>query len=307
MEDKKRGYGAYIALIVTFLIWGSNYVVNKFATSSLPGQVLAGCRNTVSLIPLWFLARREMPFPKIERSDRKYFLLVGFLGYFFMHDINTIGIALTNASTGGTINGLTPVAITLTAALLLREKLDPVKLLCLALAIIGTLVISSGGMSGSPLGIAILVFALFCWGVATVFIRKLSVKYPAIMVTFYSVAIGVCFHIPTIVITAAVGGGLEFTFPTVLSILYLGFVVTAVGHMLWAKSLSVFEATFCSMFYPLQSLTATVLGILFLGEEVSPRFFIGLVLITADVVIMCLHNRRLERAALAAREQEKTK
>lgn len=296
-QDSKAG--AYLILVLTFVVWGTNYVVNKFASSTLPGQVLAGLRCVVSIVPLYFLARREMPFPKVAKEDRLTFFIVGFLGYYVMHDINTIGIAMTNASTSGTINGLTPVAITLIASVLLKEKLDWVKILCLALAIGGTLIISSGGISGSALGIAILVFALCCWGVASVYIRKLAVKYPPIMVTFYAVCIAACFHVPTIAVSAVVLGGLEFSLSTVLSVLWLGFVVTAVGHMLWGRALSQLEASFCSSFYPLQSITAIVLGVIFLGEKVGLNFFIGLALIAADVIIMCMHNRKLEQQKAA--------
>ena len=296
-KEKNKKLIGYVMLVVTFIIWGSNYVANKFATSSIPGQAVAGIRNIVSLLPIWLLARREMPFPKVEKEDRKYFFLIGFLGYYLMHNINTIGIMLTNASTSGTINGLTPVSITLIAAFVLKEKLDWVKLLCLGLAIAGTLVVSSGALTGSPLGIALLILGLCLWGLASVFIRRLTKKYPAIQVTFYSVLIGACFHLPTVAITAIVKGGLDITLPTALSVLYCAFAVSAVGHVLWGKCLAIFEASFCSMFYPLQALFATLLGVIILKESVGPRFFIGLALITADVVILCLHNRRLEREA----------
>ncbi|MDO4493979.1 MAG: EamA family transporter [Clostridia bacterium] len=295
-KNESKGF-AYFTLVLTFVLWGSNYVVNKFASAAVPGQVLAGLRTFVSIVPLYFIARRSMPFPKIEKGDFKYFFLVGFLGYFVMHNVNIIGIKLTNASTSGTINGLTPVAIALIAAVVLKEKLDWVKLLCLGLAIAGTLVVSSGSVAGNPLGIAALVVALICWGAASVFMRKLGKKYPSIMVTFYAVLIASAFHIPVVGATAFAQGGLDiFNKSTILCILYLGIVVTGIGHMLWARALSKLEATFCSCFYPLQALSATVLGVIFLGEKVGVSFFVGLALIAADVVIMCLHNRKLEQS-----------
>lgn len=75
----------------------------------------------------------------------------------------------------------------------------------------------------------------------------------------------------------------------ILSLLYMAVMCTCVAHVLWNESLSLIEAGTCSAFYPVQPLTATVLGILFLGEAVSLSFWVGTVLILMGVMLCLIH------------------
>ena len=45
-----------------------------------------------------------------------------------------------------------------------------------------------------------------------------------------------------------------------LAVLYMGVLGTAVTHSLWNYSLRVMDASFCSMFYPMQPLVSSIFG-----------------------------------------------
>jgi len=64
----------------------------------------------------------------------------------------------------------------------------------------------------------------------------------------------------------------------------MGIVCTALGHVLWNKSLSMIEAGKCSLFYPLQPMVAALIGWTFLKEEINSTFIIGAVLIIFGVL-----------------------
>ena len=51
------------------------------------------------------------------------------------------------------------------------------------------------------------------------------------------------------------------------------------------------DASFCSMFYPLQPLTASVLGVLLLGEQITANFVIGGVIICCGIVAVVLSTK----------------
>ena len=71
---------------------------------------------------------------------------------------------------------------------------------------------------------------------------------------------------------------------TFLAVLYMGIFGTAVTHSLWNYSLRVMDASFCSMFYPMQPLVSAILGVLFLHETVTPSFILGALMICGGIV-----------------------
>ena len=119
---------------------------------------------------------------------------------------------------------------------------------------------------------------------ASVFMRSLTSKYPPILVTFYGMLVGAALNIPVTVYMVA-------TVPVVINplligtLLWLSFVGAGLAQFTWAKCLSMLPASTCSLFYPLQAVFAAILGALILGEQFTTSFFVGLLLISADIII----------------------
>lgn len=282
---------AFGLLFLTFFIWGSVYVGGKFVAGYMSPLLVACLRCTTAMVPLSFMARKHFG-TKIDKEDRKYFFLVGLLGYFMTIALIQLGIAWTGASTASLINSLSPASIMIMAAVILKEKITPVKWLCLALALAGTYVVSSGSDGrGEVLGILVVLISVVCWGVASVFMRRLGSKYPPILVTTYGMAISLIFHIP-VGVYSAVTEGVRLDLICILAILYLGFAGSGLAQYTWAKCLSVLPASTCSLFYPLQPMFSAILGALLLKETFSPSFFLGMILISADVAISTWETRR---------------
>lgn len=294
MESTQRGK-AFGLLFLTFFLWGSIYVGGKLISEDIPPALVACLRCTTSMVPLLLMARMYLH-TKIDREDWKYFALVGALGYFLTTFLVQLGISLTGAAMASLINALTPVSVTILAALLLKERITPVKLLCLALALAGTAIITRGADSqGEVAGMAAVLVAVVAFGAASVFMRRLTAKYPAILVTTYSMAIGLIFHIPA-GIAAAVSQPPVVSLKAVLAILYLGLFGSGLAQFTWTKSLSLLPASTCSLFYPLQPTFSALLGAVILKERFNAAFFAGLLLISLDVALSTWETNRLAKA-----------
>ena len=294
METKSKGQ-AFGLLFFTFFIWGSVYVGGKLIAGDLPPALVACLRCSTAMVPLLLMARTHLG-TRIDRADWKYFLLVGALGYFATFFLIQLGISLTGATMASLINALNPVTVTLLAALLLKERITPVKLLCLALALAGTVVITRGAGSRSEiLGIAAVLVSVVTWGFASVYMRRLTAKYPAVLVTTWSMAVSLFFHIPAGLLSAAVQP-VSFSPNVALVILYLGFFGSGVAQYTWTKALSLLPARTCSLFYPLQPAFAALLGAVILHETFTPSFFFGLLLISLDVALSTWETSRGNRA-----------
>ncbi len=293
MERTSKGQ-AFGLLFATFFIWGSVYVGGKFIAQDLPPALVACLRCTTAMVPLLLMARKHLRI-KIDRGDWKYFFLVGSLGYFLTIFLIQLGISLTGAAMASLINALTPVSVTILAAFLLKERITPVKLACLALALAGTIVITSGADNQSEItGMIVILVSVVAWGVASVYMRRLTAKYPAVLVTTYSMAISLIFHIPAGIYSAAVQPTV-FSVRAALVVLYLGFFGSGLAQFTWTKCLSLLPASTCSLFYPLQPAFSALLGAVILGETFTPSFFIGLLLISLDVALSTWEARQLTK------------
>ncbi len=293
MERTSKGQ-AFGLLFATFFIWGSVYVGGKFIAQDLPPALVACLRCTTAMVPLLLMARKHLGI-KIDRGDWKYFFLVGSLGYFLTIFLIQLGISLTGAAMASLINALTPVSVTILAAFLLKERITPVKLACLALALAGTVVITSGADNQSEItGMIVILVSVVAWGVASVYMRRLTAKYPAVLVTTYSMAISLIFHIPAGIYSAAVQPTV-FSVRAALVVLYLGFFGSGLAQFTWTKCLSLLPASTCSLFYPLQPAFSALLGAVILGETFTPSFFIGLLLISLDVALSTWEARQLTK------------
>lgn len=283
MESRAKGR-ALVLLVLTFFFWGSLYIGSKLIADSIPAPLVVSLRCVVAIFPLMLMARQYSNV-KIDRTDRKIFFLIGSLGYFLAFFLVQLGIYLTGASIAALVNSLVPVSVSLMAALVLKEKITPIKYFCLFLALAGTVIVTSGaGEGGEMTGILIVLLSVLCWGVSSVYMRQLTRKYPAILVTAYGMAISLFFHIP-VGIATALSQPVKFTVENIGVLLYLGLIGSGLSHYTWTQSLAILPASTCSLFYPLQPIFAAILGFLILGESLHISFFWGLLLISIDVVL----------------------
>ena len=289
--DTARQTKAYGLIFITFFIWGSVYVAGGIAGNGMPSFLVASLRCLISMIPLWLMSAKCFPI-RSEREDMKYFFIIGFLGYFVTIQSIQLGILLTGSSMASLINTLTPVAVTILAALILKERITPVKILCLVLALAGTFVITSGASTqGELFGVLAVLTGVISFGTASVLMRKVTAKYPPVVVTTVSMTLSLIFNIP-VAVASALTQPVHPNAAGIIALLYLGFVGSGLGQVTWTRALSILPASTCSLFYPLQPLFSALLGALLLHETFKPAFFAGLVLISLDVVLNTLETRR---------------
>lgn len=289
MNNKKI---SYLYLFITFFIWGSLYVVSKFVIGNIPVITVSFFRYAIAGISLFVLLKRKNV-KKIESQDYKYIFLIGFVGYFMAIGLQLIGTKLSNASTASLINSMSPVAIMILAAVILKERLTFKKIVCLILAIVGVYVIIGGLKSGETLGIIVSLASVVMWSLVSVIVRKVSQKYDPLQITTYGIIIAAICTFPISIVELSQSTNVHFTMSSIISLIYMGIVCTAVAHALWNKSLSNLEAGTCSLFYPLQPMVSILLGIIFLGETITLKFILGALLITVGVLFSIVGKKNI--------------
>lgn len=271
-------------------IWGGMYVVSKYVLDYIPPLTLVVLRFAIAALVLGLVVWAKGGW-RIERSDWGALARYALVGYTISISAQFIGTKLSSAHMGAVLTSASPAFIALFAWLLLRERLTLRKMLSLAVATVGVLIVvgtDQGDPSGGSvlLGNLALVIAAVTWALYSVMGKSLSDKYPALTVTFWAALAGVVFTLPV--------AGWEMTTEAIIwtadplvwgGVLFLGIVSTALAFFLWLKGFELMDAGTAGLFFFVQPIVGTLLGWWLLGEHLTLAFLLGSALIIGSVAV----------------------
>jgi drug/metabolite transporter (DMT)-like permease len=218
------------------------------------------------------------------------------------------GTALSTAHAGALITSSAPAFMVIFAALVLGERVTSQKIIALVVASVGVVTVvgpsDMGAGPGAVFGDILLVIAGITWALYSVLIRKLTLRIANVTVTGYVTIIGAAAGLP-LGIPDLVRTGVPT--PAVwLSILYIGFISTALAYYLWNKGLELMEAGNASIFFFAQPLTGTFFAWLLLGEKLNVGFFIGGALILIGVAIASVRLPVRKSATVSGHDERRS-
>ena len=263
-----------IPLFTAFVLWGSQYVVSKVALRTIPPVTLLALRYLVSIPALLLVLRLRRALKPVDRRDWPILFAIGFTGYFASFCLQMLGIDRLTGSLSSLLGAMNPIFIPILAALFLHERITLSKIACVALSMLGVVVIVGVGGTADAAGVLMMLVSVFL---------RISGRYDPMQIAL----IAICCALPLTGAWSLIelqSAACSFSVQSVLAVLYMGIFGTAVTHSLWNYSLRVMDASFCSMFYPMQPLVSAILGVLFLHETVTPSFILGALMICGGIV-----------------------
>ncbi|GAQ02259.1 membrane protein [Companilactobacillus farciminis] len=223
----------------------------------------------------------------INWPDLKLIFWIGIIGNTISLVAQEMGTGLSNAQTGSVITSTIPAFMIIFGWLILKEKLDKVKIFSVIIAILGVVMIVGLKMSGTNviLGVLLLVLDSIAWALMSVLVKKVK-TYSSLQITIMSTVVAVVALTPFILSDMSSLTSINFLDPKVIwSLLYIGAVSTAVAYVMWNRGLQIVSAGSSGLFYLIQPIVGSFLGWLLLGEQISVGFVIGSALILASVWI----------------------
>lgn len=272
-----------IPLFAAFVLWGSQYVISKIALRTVPPVTLLALRYLVSVPALFIVLRLRHALTPIKKGDWPILFAIGFTGYFASFCLQMLGINRLTGSVSSLLGAMNPIFIPILAAFFLHERITPAKIACVALSMAGVVVIVGVDGTIDASGALLMLASVFLWSTASIIIRRVSGRYDPMQIALIAILCALPFTGGWSLIELQ-SAPCSFTLESVLAVLYMGVLGTAVTHSLWNYSLRVMDASFCSMFYPMQPLVSSILGVLFLHEAVTPGFVIGALMICCGIV-----------------------
>lgn len=280
-----------IPLLGTFLCWGSLYVVSKIALETIPPVTVLALRYLVAIPALALLLKMRGVLKPLRREHVGTMLAIGLLGYFLSFCVQMLGISRLSGSVSSLLGAMNPIFIPILAAIFLGERLTAEKVGCVLLSMAGVVLIVGVNGTVDAAGAVLMLLSVFLWSSTSIIIRRLAGAYDPMQVAMMAML----FALPFTGAWAAAelhDNPCTVTLPAALAVLFMGLVGTAAAHSLWNYSLSKMDASFCSMFYPLQPLVASILGVLILHEQITPSFLAGGTIICCGIVAAVRSGRK---------------
>ncbi len=283
----------HIALTIGMFFWATSFIGFKFAlTVYSPFEVVAG-RMIIATILCAPLLKGLKP---ILLHPKKRLILIGGIlcepCFYFLFE--TAALRYTSSAQAGMVVAIMPLCVGFCAWLMLKEKQRIQTWIGFILAFIGVFWLSFSGETSQSapnpfLGNMLELGAVFCGVFYTLSCRHITTEISSWVFTAGMALGGALFYIPLALLPIEVNPVvLDITIPTwfpIVSIIYLGVMVSIVGYGLYNYGVAKLSATEAGAYVNLIPVITLVIGVYFLQEKLTMEQYIASAFILIGMIL----------------------
>ena len=282
----------YVKLVLTTLFWGGTFVAGKVAAQNVGpfsiGFLRFAIASTLLLALTW---RIEGRLPALQKSQIVPVILLGLIGIGLYNVMFYKGLKIIEASRASLIIATCPIFITIFSALLLKEKITPLKALGIAISVCGAaVVISKGDMSriidgGLGRGELYIFVCVLSWATYSLIGKGVMKELSPLTAVTYSAAVGAI-----ALLVPACFEGLIRNIPHQsaldwLCISYLGIFGTVIGFVWYYEGVESLGPTKAGLFINFVPIFAILCACVILREQITFSLAVGAALVTSGVYL----------------------
>lgn len=295
------GPAEWILVAVISVTWGSSYLWIALGLESFAPGLVAWLRLTIGAAALLLLPRRRVT---VERHHWRGILLIAVAGNAGPALLFAMAEQTIESSVAGMLTAATPLATLAIALLLGNRSLRPIHIFGLLLGLIGVLLMSAESVVGAEAGVAgvtYVIIAILGYAVTSNVTGPLAERYGAVAVVVRAQAIAIVLVTPSGFLAL---NDSTFSWKSFVAVAILGVFGTGIARALNATLISRSGAPRASIIGYLVPVVAVILGVVFLGENLTLAEALGLAIITVGAL---LGSRRIGgRPAAAADIDQQT-
>lgn len=298
--EGRSGFSTRLRLALGMAAFGSATPISKIVTGALPVFIGSGLRVAIGalvLLPFAFRRRAE-----IAELDRREWLIVGAISLFGMFGFSVFmlyGMRLVSGVVGAIVMSTAPAVTAAASMLFMGDAPNRRKLLAVALAVAGVLVLHLGrtGDDGGSLllGGAMIFGAVCCEACYTLFGKKLSQDRDPLLIAFLAAALSLPLFLPLALWQIASVDWNAITIGAWLAVIWYGAGTLALGSWLWYSGLVGAEGSVAAAFMGVMPASALVLSYVLLGEAFEWLHLLGFAVVFSSVLLISLEHARMGR------------
>lgn len=287
-----RPWVAYAMLAASMALVGSYVALSKPLVAVIPLFALAFLRFGIAAVAMlpWTLPRAdEAPLPPRERL---LLFAMSFLGNFLFSICMLAGVSLSTATAAGVIMATLPAAVAAGSRLFLREHLSGRALAAIAAAVIGIVLLQFARPAGDAarattlLGNLLLFGAVLCEASYVIIGKRLARARSPLRVSALINLWGLALMTPFGLWQLAHFDLGQLTPGLWLLLVFYALAASLFAVWLWMTGLRQVPANHAGVFTVALPISATLIGVLVLGEAFTALHAAALLLASAGVVLI---------------------
>ena len=281
----------YLKLIGSMFMWGGTWIAGRIVAQELPAPLAAPAIRFLlaGLVLAAYALATEGRIPRPQTSS-EWGVVTGLAmtGIFIYALFFFYGLKHITAGRGALVVALTPVLAALTAWFFGHERMNPVKLAGIGIALLGCLTVIGNGnpvaLLQGEVGIGewLILGCALCWTAYTFIGRRATRTLSPLAATLWASLLGALF----IGLTALLQGGTElaaWSWRVWASVIFLAIGGTALGFTWFADGVKRIGAAKASVFVNLVPVFAVLQAAVLLDERLGLAVLGGGLLVIAGV------------------------
>lgn len=298
-SDRWRITPASVALLLVALLWGGGFTASKAAVGDVPPLASGLMRYVLAsmvLVPLYLRERKRLPPERYTAFTWKALVALGATAVTGYNALYFLGLSHAPSSDSILLIPTTnPIWTTLVATLFIGERLGQRLFIGMAVALAGMSLVLLGGYTGDfsnerLLGNGLFILAAMVFGSSHVVGRVATRQISPLGATAISGVIGAILLLPLAILEGGLADLPAAPAAYWLNIGFVAFGVTAIGYVLWYRSVSRIGAGRTAFYTNLIPVFGLTLSAIFLDEYPTPLQIVGGVVMLGAVLWVTLER-----------------
>lgn len=276
----------YIASTTAIILWSASFIATKFAYTSFSPLMVGFIRFVIAAILLFVFRLITKDKVKPDKKDMVKIALSGLLGITLYFAAENLGVKYTTASNASLIVASFPAITTLFEFIIYKTKPTLRKVIGIALAFGGVMVLttkSSSGGSEALWGSLLLIAAGVVWTFYNFITRSLSNKYSPVTLSYYQFVFGALFFIPLVLIEHQPIGAITGT--GIAAMIYLSLGCSVGAFLLYNFGLKKLSAATSVSLMNLVPVFGIIFSALLLKETITIAQILGGIIVIVGVIL----------------------
>jgi drug/metabolite transporter (DMT)-like permease len=287
---------AYIALVITSIVWGTTWVAMKFGVKQLPALELAAIRQFIagSMFVIFFLLRKQ----KIPtRKQLGQLFVLSIFMFVFANGLSTWSLAYIPSGLGALIGALYPLSVVIIEYFFFNNKsISRLAIIGIVLGIAGIGVVFYENAfhhhpQGYVFGLVLALIAMLSWSYSTIMIARNKIKINPYFGMGWQMLFG---SFMMFIISLFAGKNIPISQIPLngwLAIAYLIAAGSVLAIIAFIYSMKHLPPAIASLYAYINPIVATLIGAVWLEEKITAYIIIG-TLITITGVYLVNHSMK---------------
>ncbi len=274
-----QDWGLFLAMA---MIWGSSYLFIDIALEAFHPGLITWVRVGLGAMALTVLPTARARF---DRDDRRRVLLLSIVWVGLPFTLFPLAQQYINSAVTGMLNGAVPIFTAIIGGVFFSRPSRGPQRLGLVIGFVGIVLVSlASGADGDSafVGVAMVLVACLCYGLATNVAGPIQQKYGSVPVMARMLALGTVWTAP-FGLYGLVGSG--FAVSAAAATMVLGIVGTGLAFVLMATLVGRVGGPRASFITYLIPVVALVLGVTFRSDRVTLVALFGVILIIGGAAL----------------------